>query len=884
MPEFRVDDLKAFGFSERVIERWRQTGVSELLPLQIQALQKYAFVQGRVGSGNLLVLAPTSSGKTFVAELAALKHMEAGRRVIYLVPTKALAEEKGRLFHERYGPLNYRIAVATRERPESDRLIASGKFDLLVAVYEKMKAYLITRPQLLSQLGLVVVDEIQTLGERGRGESLDLLLGKIAASPNRPQFIGLSAVLSEGARLADWLKCDLLLFRNRPVELREGVLDLSSGAFRFRCANSGEEAIETLIPQERVQSGDGFDAESGMLSAVQWIADELAEQVIVFVPTRHQSRTLACQLAAQSSLPVAEDAIEELSHYEETASRNQLLECLQAGVAFHNADLSPDLRALIEAHYADGSIRVLVSTSTLGQGVNLTGRNVIQVAQMAAQDPWTGETTFVPLSVSRFRNQGGRAGRYSLEQDFGRSMILANGVDEAERLYRQYAAGELELLAAPLRGQPLDGPVMDYLASGIARNPQQIKRLLGSTYTGFSEWDAGGETDRLIDETVERLAGQHLIRRRADGALEVTGLGRAMAIHGLSTGSILRIGRWLDCLGSRQPTEFETLLLLCSTQDADAFPCYLTMQERQEGDYLTAARDRLNEEARNCPVFGEMLFDEGGLDAARMCAVKKAFVLYDWIGVDETSEIEQRYAMLSGTMANLAAHIHWLLLALIDAADAFGLSSTVRQWFRRLAQRLPLGLDETARGLALLRVRGLSRGMIQSLVREGYDSVESLKNVDEESLTRLIPKRVAEEIVLKISTRKKPVAPNRTTRAIARKEISVHKPKVRLLIDESNPGRIMFDGQEVQLTPLPYRLLTLLARRASSTVSYPVLAAQLWPDGAVEMQQIPQHARRIAQRLAPIVGEKAAKSLIETRRGIGLRLVLNESEVSLLAD
>jgi helicase len=128
VPTLTPDNLTAFGFSSRLIDRWRETGVSELLPLQQKALTDYAFLQGRSRPNNLLVLAPTSSGKTFVAELAALRHLEARRRVIYLVPTKALAEEKVRLFRERYAPLNYRIAVATRERPENRPPCRRGRF------------------------------------------------------------------------------------------------------------------------------------------------------------------------------------------------------------------------------------------------------------------------------------------------------------------------------------------------------------------------------------------------------------------------------------------------------------------------------------------------------------------------------------------------------------------------------------------------------------------------------------------------------------------------------------------------------------------------------------------------------------------------------------
>jgi len=52
-----------------VVEVWRAHGYGELLPLQAKALSEYLFLR----DGNLVVFAPPSSGKTFVAEMAAVR-------------------------------------------------------------------------------------------------------------------------------------------------------------------------------------------------------------------------------------------------------------------------------------------------------------------------------------------------------------------------------------------------------------------------------------------------------------------------------------------------------------------------------------------------------------------------------------------------------------------------------------------------------------------------------------------------------------------------------------------------------------------------------------------------------------------------------------------
>jgi replicative superfamily II helicase len=236
-----IESLVAHGFSRRVVEVWRAHGYGELLPLQARALAEYAFLRGR----NLVVFAPTSSGKTFVAEMAAVRRLEQGHKVVYLVPTKALAEEKFRQWLVMYREPGLRIAIATRERPETDALVLEGRYDLLIAVYEKMKSYLVVQPEILGQVRLVVVDELQMLADPTRGATLELVLLKLVASPSPPQVIALSAVLGDAARLSQWMKSDLLLDNQELIVgglARKSTRISGLRAFSFRAyrRNSGE--------------------------------------------------------------------------------------------------------------------------------------------------------------------------------------------------------------------------------------------------------------------------------------------------------------------------------------------------------------------------------------------------------------------------------------------------------------------------------------------------------------------------------------------------------------------------------------------------------------------------------------------------------------------
>jgi helicase len=123
---------------------------------------------GLFGTGNLIVFSPTSSGKTFVGEMAAVKAARENTKVFYLVPQKALAEEKFQEFRQRYGKLGIKVVVSSRDHREYDEDIERRDFQIAVVVFEKMQALLVSRPQLMEVVGLVVVDELQLITDEVR--------------------------------------------------------------------------------------------------------------------------------------------------------------------------------------------------------------------------------------------------------------------------------------------------------------------------------------------------------------------------------------------------------------------------------------------------------------------------------------------------------------------------------------------------------------------------------------------------------------------------------------------------------------------------------------------------------------------------------------------
>ncbi len=185
---------------------------------------------------SMLVLGPTSCGKTHVGRVAAAHTVYAARRrhqesrALILVPTKTMVRENHRrwLKWTAADDADWRVVAGSADDREYDEALAHGEYDVGICVYEKLANLVYSGTDVLNRVGLIVVDEFQNLAQDQRGANLEALLTILRMRPRRIPIVALSATLTpESTKTARrWLGVKHMVeVSSRPTELRLHVVD-----------------------------------------------------------------------------------------------------------------------------------------------------------------------------------------------------------------------------------------------------------------------------------------------------------------------------------------------------------------------------------------------------------------------------------------------------------------------------------------------------------------------------------------------------------------------------------------------------------------------------------------------------------------------------------
>ncbi|HYA21812.1 MAG TPA: DEAD/DEAH box helicase, partial [Thermoproteota archaeon] len=358
----RVQDLPISESAKSVLSV--SCGLDSLYPIQEQAVKA-----GVLEGADVLLSAPTASGKTLVPLILTLQEMERSpSKVVYMVPLRALAYEKFTEFDVaskliRPSGRNPRVGISTGDYDSPSETLRY--YDVVICTFEKMDSILRHRPSWLRDISTVVFDEIHLINSADRGPVVEMLVASAGKLLPEAQKLALSATVSNDKEIASWMGCRLVRSEWRPVPLREGVYYNNTISFHDK-----QEDVESKFGDEMMDLADHAMSDGG--------------QILFFTPTRKQAVSLATKLAPVTSLSRRPSQVKELEklsslmlQVEESSPVGvQLSNLVRKGVAFHHAGLPTSQRRMVEDGFRKGTIGAIAATPTLAAGVNLPARYV----------------------------------------------------------------------------------------------------------------------------------------------------------------------------------------------------------------------------------------------------------------------------------------------------------------------------------------------------------------------------------------------------------------------------------------------------------------------------------------------------------------------------
>lgn len=356
--------------SKSMIANLQRRHIDTLLPAQYLAIEAGIIDKN---PKDVLVVAETSAGKTLVGELAAIKTiLEHKKQVLFLVPLVALANTKYESFRKTFADEGFsiglkvgteRLVVVKKRKIIPDTQNLSSK-EIVVGTYEGVDQILRSGWS-LDNIGLIVIDEIQTLAEEDRGPTLDGLISRLRLQKHPPQIIGLSATIGNPEYLSEQLKLQLVRYTGRPIPLEVHILVIPYQDVK------NSKIAEIILREREEYSSKGYKG-----------------QTMIFTNSRRKTKEIRDYLLNE-----------------------------RIRTANYHSGLSYGIRKDVEEIFDAGKIDAVVATYALGAGVDFPASTVIFESMQMGKDLLLNRTNI-------FFQMQGRAGRLG-KHDKGKVILLA---------------------------------------------------------------------------------------------------------------------------------------------------------------------------------------------------------------------------------------------------------------------------------------------------------------------------------------------------------------------------------------------------------------------------------------------------------------------------
>lgn len=505
-------------FTQALQANWFKLGKDEegnqCLPDIFQKAAGVNIIKG----DDVLVTAPTGTGKTAIAHFAINKNLEQGKRTLYTTPLKALSNEKFKTFQQIYGEDNVGIMTGdVKINTEAPIVI------LTTEIYRNMvfKDYMTGEQNSsgLKNVNTVIFDELHYLGDVDRGGIWEQSL---MFTPPNMQILSLSATIGNNKNITDWMARikgissqyvtfdkqkdinseDSTLVTNGipgtgnvktvlievPKENRHVPLEfiLHQGEVSGRRISSKLSKAEKRKAQKHQNDSAAAISARPSRSTYSKLVDELCEAdrlpAILFIFSKSNSLRVLDELKSNCECL---NNHEEMHEIYETIKRYEMegkylgesidTEALYRGYAIHNAGMLPVQKELIEELFQRKLVKVVIATETLAAGINMPARTTVISSIRKPSDHPDGEDGMRMLSPNDFHQMAGRAGRRGIDK-IGYCYAIGCNSKQNSVIKDLIAAGSNKLKSSFI-------PDYSFLASyyDITQNDGKLKEMMSKS-------------------------------------------------------------------------------------------------------------------------------------------------------------------------------------------------------------------------------------------------------------------------------------------------------------------------------------------------------------------------------------------------------------------
>jgi superfamily II RNA helicase len=460
-------------------------------PFQLEALEK-------LEKGDVMVAAPTGSGKTYIAVEAMAKLLAQGKRTWYASPLKALSNSKYLEFGAKFGQDNVGLLTGDHKvNPDAPIIVGTTEI-LRNQLYDAM-----SRGESLAA-DLVVMDEAHYLGDPERGVVWEEAIIYMRA---RVRMLFLSATVANAREIADWLtfirrrKAEAVLAFERPVPLYPLFLFPDGELTSLTRDGDLNPRIRQYLRQGS-ERGRGRGRPSGQppYSRIMEVLDQTnLLPAIFFLKSRSDCDQAISLVAAHTSymsqerhqrLNVRLDEL--LEKYPFLKTHKQIRYIRRFGLAAHHAGHLPHWKLLVEQLMQDGLLAAIFSTSTVAAGVNFPARTVV----ISQSDRFNGRE-FVDLRATELLQMTGRAGRRGMDR-IGFALVVPGPFQNPYLINSLFQADPDPVLSQISINFSM---VLNLL---LSHRPEQVRTMLDLSLAAFQQ--GGSRKARQITRLMEELA------------------------------------------------------------------------------------------------------------------------------------------------------------------------------------------------------------------------------------------------------------------------------------------------------------------------------------------------------------------------------------------